>query len=171
MENFLNDDTIQGSRTRVRRVKRVLYGLAILTVALFAALCLLTHTGNARTMLFLTMASTVLPGWGIIALWLFAAEPMKAEEQHLTGLAAVEPESREGLFFLDSDVFRIPKSVRVRKVRLETDDDTLSLNLNDKLTDKFLNPVRLKLRAGNPPAQGKSFMLWDAFFFRLFYGR
>ena len=137
MERFLNEETIQGSRTRVRRVKRVLYGLVILTAALFTALCLLTHTGNARTMLFLTMASTVLPGWGIIALWLFAAEPMKAEEQHLTGLAAVEPESREGLFFLDSDVFRIPKSVRVRKVRLETDDDTLSLNLNDKLTDKM----------------------------------
>ena len=137
MERFLNEETIQGSRTRVRRVKRVLYGLVILTAALFTALCLLTHTGNARTMLFLTIASTVLLGWGIIALWLFAAEPMKAEEQHLTGLAAAEPENREGLFSLDSDVFRIPKSVRVRKARLETDDDTLSLNLNDKLTDKM----------------------------------
>ena len=43
MERFLNEETIQGSRTRVRRVKRVLYGLVILTAALFTALCLLTN--------------------------------------------------------------------------------------------------------------------------------
>ena len=137
MECFLNDETIQDSRIRVRRVKRILYGLVVLTLALLVVLCLLTHTGNARTMLFITMLSMVLLGWGIIALWMFAAEPMKAEEQHLTGLAAAEPECREGLFFLDSDVFRIPKSVRVRKVRLETGEEPLSLNLNDRLTGKM----------------------------------
>ena len=137
MEYFLNKETVQASQTRVRRLSRILFCLIGLTAAVFIALCLLTRTGNARVMLLAAMAAAVLGGFAVIAVWMFGYEPAKAEERHLTGLTEAASEIREGRFFPDSDVFRIPKSVRVRKIRLETDSGALSLNLNDKLTDRI----------------------------------
>ena len=133
MERFLNEEAVQRSKARARRCRRMICVLAGLALAFFVLLCLLTRTGNAQTMLRLAIAGTVLSGWWIIALWLFALEPAQAEERHLTGLAAQEPETREGRFFLTGDSFRIPRSVRVRKARLETEAEALSLNVNEKL--------------------------------------
>ena len=137
MERFLNEEAIHSSQRRVRRIVRLFFALAALMLILFVTLCLLTRTGNARFMLFLTVICMVLMGWVLIFLWQFVLEPARSEKQHLEGLAAVEPETREGRFFLRADSFRIPKSVRVRKVRLETEDEILSLNLNEKLADRM----------------------------------
>ena len=137
MERFLNDEAIDKSRARARVYRRVLWGLAVAAVALFVVLCLLTRTGNARTMLFTAMISMVLAGWVILALRMFGEEPARAEERHLTGLAEAEKQIREGRIFVTGDTFRIPGSVRVRKIRLETEEEALSLNLNEKLTGKM----------------------------------
>ena len=137
MERFLNEEAVQKSRSDARFVMRVLYSLAGLSLALFILLCLLTRTGNAQSMLYLAMSCMVLGSLAVLALWMFAAEPARAEERHMAGLAGMEPETREGRFFLDRDSFRIPKSVRVRKVRLETKDEVLSLNLNEKLAGRM----------------------------------
>ena len=137
MEHFLNEEAVQRSRARVRRYKRLFCALIVLALVFFVVLCLLTRTGNARTMLYLAMAGMVLAGWGLILLWQFAVEPAQAEEKHLSGLAELEPEIREGRFSLTGDAFRIPRSVRIRKVRLETEEETLSLNLNERLADRM----------------------------------
>ena len=135
MTFFFNDEAIRKSRARAGRYRRILPATGAAFLILFIVLCALTRTGNARIMLFLSMGMMIAAGWAIIALWLFAAEPARAEERHLDGLAKGETEIREGRITLDSDVFRIPKSVRVRKVRLETgEDEPLSLNLNERFT-------------------------------------
>ena len=67
---------------------------------------------------------------------LFAVEEAKAEASHLASLREAEGEIREGVLKLDPEGFRIPKSIRVLKVYLETDKETLSLNLNEKLRAK-----------------------------------
>ena len=135
MEYFLNEETVLRSRACVRRRTRILWTIAAASLVVFAVLCLATRTGNAGIMTSLAMGGAVLSGWVLIAWWLFAMEPARAEESHLTGLLSAEKEIREGRFFLREDSFRIPRSVRVRKVRLETEEGTLSLNLNAKLTD------------------------------------
>ena len=137
MERFLNEEAVQHSKTRVRRYTRMLFVLAAAAVIAFAVLCALTRTGNAQAMLAIAMAVMVLSGWAFIALWLFLAEPARAEEQHLSGLASLEPETREGRFFMTGDSFRIPRSVRIRKIRLETETETFSLNLNERLADRM----------------------------------
>ena len=137
MERFLNEEAVQKCKDRVRLLTRLLAGLGALMLIVFVALCLLTRTGNARFMLYAAMISTVLAGWGFIALWVFAAEPARAKERHLTGLAEAEKEIREGRLFLSDDCFRIPASVRVRKVRLETETEAFSLNLNEELTQRM----------------------------------
>ena len=137
MERFLNEEAVQKSRAHARFVMRVLYCLAGVALALFIVVCLLTRTGNAQAMLYLAMSCMILGGLAVLALWMFAVEPARAEERHLAGLTGLEPEIREGRFFLSTDSFRIPKSVRVRKVRLETESETLSLNLNEKLAGRM----------------------------------
>lgn len=134
MEHFLDEAAVLNSKKRARRYTGLCCALVGAGLVFFVVLCLLTRTGNARTTLALAMAGTVLFGWAAIALWLFAVEPAKAEAKHLAGLAALEPEIREGRLTVSGDVFRIPKSVRVRKVRLETEGEALSLNLNEKLS-------------------------------------
>ncbi len=137
MERFLNEEAVQKSRAHARFVMRVLYCLAGVALALFIVVCLMTRTGNAQAMLYLAMACMVLGSLAVLALWMFAAEPSRAEARHLEGLAGAEPQIREGRFSLSGDSFRIPRSVRVRKVRLETEEETLSLNLNEKLAGRM----------------------------------
>ena len=111
MERFLNEEAVRNSKARTRRYRRILRILAGLALAFFVLMCLLTRTGNAQTTLYLAMAGAVLSGWGIIALWLFGLEPARAEEKHLAGLAALEPETREGWFFLTGDSFRAAQAI------------------------------------------------------------
>ena len=137
MERFLNEEAIQHSQACARRRTRIFYALAAAALVLFIALCFVTRTGNAAVMTRIAIAWAILSGLALIAWRLFAVEPARAEERHLTGLASAEKEIREGRFFLRDDSFRIPRSVRVRKVRLETEGEALSLNLNEKLADRM----------------------------------
>ena len=137
MEYFLNETAVRENRARVRRRRRIFCAMAAAALAVFIALCLVTRTGNAAVTTRAAMAWAVLSGLAVIAWWMFALEPARAEERHLAGLAAAEKETREGRIFLREDSFRIPRSVRVRKVRLEAEGEALSLNLNEKLVSRM----------------------------------
>ena len=137
MEHFLNDEAVRSSRTRARRLERLICVLAGTEIVFFISVCLLTRTGNARAMLYLATGGAILSGWGIAALWMFALEPARAEERHISGLAGLEPKILEGRFFMTGDCFRIPRSVRIRKIRLETETESLSLNVNERLADRM----------------------------------
>lgn len=135
MERFMSSETVRNSRNRANLMTRVLIAAAAAVLILFVVFCLLTRTGNARAMLIAAMICTVAGGWGVMAFWVFSVEPARAEANHLEGLAAETAQTREGRVTLDPEGFRIPKSVRVLKARLETGEETLSLNLNEKYGD------------------------------------
>ena len=137
MDDFLNGEILRKGRERAQRRRRILWAAAVLAVLVFTVLCACTRTGNARILMILAGSWTLLTGWGLLAWRLFFEEPAQAEAEHLKGLAETEAETREGRITLSGDVFRIPRSVRVRKVRLETEEETLSLNLNEKLTERM----------------------------------
>ena len=103
MDLYISPQMIEKSRDRVRRNKRLLWIMGTGMLGLFVLLCLLTRTGNARMMLFIAMGSMTLTGCGILAFWLFAAEPAKAEASHLAGLRETEGEIREGVLKLDPE--------------------------------------------------------------------
>ena len=137
METFLTEAAVRESVEKARCRTWVFRGLIIFALGLFTVLCLLVRTGNARIMLYAAGGTAVLLGWAAIAWWMFALEPARAEEQHRTGLkAAGEPSVYEGVFTLREGSFRIPKSVRIYKVSLDTGEDTLSLNLAESLLEK-----------------------------------
>ena len=95
MELFWTPDLVQRSKNRARRNTRILAAAAAGMLILFAVMCLMTRTGNARVMLAAAMISMVLAGWGILAFWLFAAEPSRSEARHLEGLSEAGRQIRE----------------------------------------------------------------------------
>ena len=137
MENYLSGQAVRKSRERARRAVWVFRGMAAVSLALFIVLCIFTGTGNAGTMFRVSLICMIPAGWAVIACRVLWTDPAKAEAQHLEGLAKGEPQIHEGRFTLSGDAFRIPKSVRVRKARLETAEETLSLNLNEKLAGRM----------------------------------
>ena len=137
MEQFAAPGAVQKRKSSAVHLTRLLIAAGAGALILFVVLCLLTRTGNARSMLIAAMISAVLCGWGILAFWLFTVEPARAEARHLEGLSEAETQVREGRMTLDPEDFRIPRSVRVLKVKLETDKETLSLNLNEKYRDRI----------------------------------
>lgn len=136
MERFTSAEIVQESRNKAHLMTRILIVAAAAMLILLIALCLLTRTGNARTMLIIAMVCSVVGGWSVMAFWIFSVEPARAEARHLEGLAAETAQTREGWMTLDPEGFRIPKSVWVLKAKLNTGEETLSLNLNEKYGDR-----------------------------------
>ena len=137
MISFVNEETVAKARKRARRLTFLWIALGAAMLILLLVLCLFTRTGNARSMLYAAWISQIALGLAWIAMWMFQTEPARAEARHLEGLLESVPETREGTLTVTSDTFRIPKSVRVRKVHLDTEGDTLSLNLNERLLSQM----------------------------------
>ena len=137
MERFLTKETLERSKKKAQNSRRILFACAGGGLALYTLLCRLTRTENAGAMLIAAMAVLALTGWAVILLWMFFAEPTRAEANHLESLSSREETVLEGRAVMNPEGFRIPKSVRVRKVALETAEGTVSLNLNEKLADRM----------------------------------
>ena len=133
MKSFVNRQTVRDSGAKARRLTWLCCGLAAGMLLFLAACCILARDSNLRTVKAAAWTGLILSGWGTLALWMFAAEPARAEARHLEGLERETPEILEGRLFLRNDIFRIPKSVWVRKIRLEADGKDFSLNLNARL--------------------------------------
>ena len=79
MERFTSAEIVQESRNKAHLMTRILIVAAAAMLILFIALCLLTRTGNARTMLIIAMVCSVVGGWSVMAFWIFSVEPARAE--------------------------------------------------------------------------------------------
>ena len=132
MNTFCTGKDLAAQRTRVRRRTVLFLGLCLLALLLFVTLCLITRTDNAAGTLRIAMISMILLGCACITVWVCLLSPARLKLTHLEGLASQAPETREGRFFLTAESFQIPKSVRARRVRLETEEETYALNLTCK---------------------------------------
>ena len=123
MELFCTDEEWNRVESREKRYLLVFRILACMTPAVFVLLCLLIRTGNARVMhgVMLTVTA-VLGSAGVIVYTLFL-QPARQERNHLEMLRNGEKTYREGLLTVSGQGFRIPKSVRVRPVVLETGNE------------------------------------------------
>ena len=131
MESFCTGKDLSAQRTLTRRFALLFGGLCFLGLTVFVVLCLATDTASAARTFRAALVSSVLLGWAGIAVYVCLLAPARARLSHLEGLADRPPVLREGRFFLEGSSFQIPKSVRVRRVRLENGGETLSLNLDE----------------------------------------
>lgn len=123
--------------------------LSVLTPILFVTLCLLIRTGNARVMHAVLLAVTGALGGTAVAVYLLLLRPVRRERKHLEMLRTGEKTSLEGRLTVTEDSFRIPKSVRVRRVLLETggtDERPVMLNVDERWVDR-MPPNGSRIRA------------------------
>ena len=134
MKTFVSPEALARLKSRARHSTILFLALIGGSLLLFIVLCLLTRTGNARTMVWTAFISMTLLGWS--AIWLCAGRvlPDRAEARHIEMLLSGEPETAEGVLSLSETSFRIPKSVRVRSVSLRNGEDIRRLNLDDRFT-------------------------------------
>ena len=122
----------------------ILLGAASLAGCIF--LCTRVTTGTASRLLGLTVVLSTAGGWAAMLLFFFGYRPAKAQAGHMAGLLDGTPETRTGYLSVSKDSFQIPGSIAVRKARLKTPEETLSLNLNARFAAKLPpdgTPVRV----------------------------
>jgi len=140
MEFFCTDEEWLALERRERKRTAAFRIPAVLTPAVFVVLCLLTRTGNARVMHAVLLAVTGMLGGTAVAVYLLALRPVRQERKHLEMLRNGEKTILEGRLKVTGDSFRIPKSVRVRRVLLETgeaDERPVMLNVDERWVDRM----------------------------------
>ena len=120
-------------RKRAEHLRIVVIALAACSAVLLTVLFLNVRTGNASVMLWIILGSMTLLGWIGILLIVCGYLPAKARAEHLQRLESGEKTVCEGRLNISSEVFRIPRSVPVRKVILHGEAEDLSLNMDADL--------------------------------------
>ena len=134
---------------RAARYLWIILGVAAVTLAGCIFLCTQVNTGNASRLLGLTIGLSALGGWAVMLLLAFGQRPAKAEAGHIRGLLDAPEEHYTGTLTVSKEGFQIPGSVVVRKARLQTEEETLTLNLNARFASRMPaagTPVRVTVK-------------------------
>ncbi len=149
MDLFCTDvEWLALKRTERRRTAAFLIP-ALLTPVLFVTLCLLIRTGNARVMHAALLGTTGVLGGCAVTVYLLLLRPARQELKHLEMLRTGEKTYPEGRLTVTEDSFRIPRSVRVRRVLLETggtDERPVMLNVDERWVNR-MPPNGSRIRA------------------------
>lgn len=133
MEWFCTDKERSVLKTRERRLSVAFRIMTVVTAAVFIILCLLIRTENAQTMHWVLMLSTILLGWACILLWTLGIKESRTQLGHLEMILEGEKDFLEGTVSLTRDSIQIPKSIQIRKVLLNTGEETPQrLNLDER---------------------------------------
>lgn len=139
MELFCTDGEWNRCKAREKRYTRLFRALAWFTPALFFVLCLFIRTCNARTMHPVLLTATAVSGAAAIIIYVLFTRPARQELKHLEMLRNGSQDVREGILTVTRESFRIPKSVRVRRVILETGEERPALlNVDERWVGRML---------------------------------
>lgn len=125
---------------RAARYQWMAIAVAVFSLAGCILLCTQVTTGNASRLLGLTIGLSALGGWAAMLLMAFGQRPAKAEAGHIRGLLDAPEETYVGQLTVSKEGFQIPGSIVVRKARLQTDEETLTLNLNARFAARMPAP-------------------------------
>jgi len=129
--------TSQEAKRWQRRAKNCLiFSAALIVLALGACIvmCLMVTTANAQKLQLAAVSLFTLAGWTDILLFFFVYAPARAQAEHIGGMLTQEPLVHEGVLTLLPEVFRIPRSITVRKASLMTADGAISLSVSAALS-------------------------------------
>ena len=119
MELFCTDAERECLKTAEKRSAHIFRIFAAAVPAVFILLCLLTNTGNAKTMHAVMILTTMALGGVSIAAYILGVKESRTQLAHLEMLCGGPAEDREGVLSLEDGTIQIPKSIRIRKVLLE----------------------------------------------------
>ncbi|QUC66974.1 hypothetical protein [Aristaeella hokkaidonensis] len=133
MEWFSTEAELSAWKNRDKRLTAAFRILIVLTLITFIVLCLLVRTENADTLHLVLMAVTVVMGWICVIVYQLGIKEARTQAGHLDMLLKGEKDFREGRITLTRETIRIPKSIRIRKVLLDTgEEEPARLNLDER---------------------------------------
>ena len=103
-------------------------GVGVLSLVLCIFLCTKVTFFNQDRLLWPVVIVSVLGGWGVIFLYSYAYAPAKARAEHMKGIMAGEEEVFSGVLQRTGETFAIPKSVTVKKIRLQMGEESILLH-------------------------------------------
>jgi hypothetical protein len=124
-------------QSRARLCKWIMFLLAFSALAGCVFLCTRVTTGNASRLLALTIGLSTLGGWAVLLITFFLYRPLRAQAGHIRSVAGGEKAQYTGLLTVSRESFQIPGSVAVRKAKLETEQGTLTFDLNAALVRRL----------------------------------
>ena len=132
MELFCNDAELKRREEREKRCSAASLILSACTLAVFIILCTQVRTENASAMHLALILSTAVLGWGCITLYMYGVKDSRTQLGHLKMLREGEKEILEGRLTVTDESIQIPRSIRIRKVLLDTgEEEKLRLNLDE----------------------------------------
>ena len=138
MELFCTDAERDRLKAAAKRSALIFRILAAATAAVFILLCLLTNTGNAKTMHAALILSVMALGWACVAVYFLGVKESRTQLAHLEMLRAGPAEVREGVLSLEDGTIRIPKSIRIRKAVLdEGGEEPARLNIDERWASRM----------------------------------
>lgn len=149
MNEWYTNQRASQLQQRAARYKWIIFGVAAVTLVGCVFLCTQVNTGNASRLLGLTIGLSALGGWAVMLLIAFGQRPAKAEAGHIRGLLDAPEETYTGTLTVSKEGFQIPGSVVVRKARLQTEEEPLTLNLNSRFASRMPapgTPVRVTVK-------------------------
>lgn len=138
MEWFCTDEERLALKRQEKQLTAVFRTLLCLTIITFIILCLLVRTENSRVMHWALMLSSTLLGWVCILLWTLGVKESRTQLAHMDMLRDGKKEFVEGTVSLTEESIQIPKSIRIRKVHLDTgEQEPRLLNLDEKWINRL----------------------------------
>jgi len=122
---------LQRLENRIRRGRAAMLGLGVSALALLVALCCLTGTANARRMEAAAIAVSTVAGWILLYLRRFVVAEGRTELRHARMLGETEKEILRGRVTVTQERVRIPGSIRLRRVLVETEAGTRRVSVNE----------------------------------------
>ncbi len=123
-----------GKRKRALIVMLIIGVLGLSACVLF---CVFATRRNLRTMLPLTVGTSILSGWTVITLLHGAFSEANAEQRHLRLMLEEPRVAQSGRFEKTGDVRRVRNGVTMRKIRMTEDGHERMLSVNEALADKL----------------------------------
>ena len=138
MEWFCTDEELSALKRSERWLVIAFRVFVCLTAAVFIALCLMIRTENSGAMHWVLIASTTMFGWICIGLYFPGIREARIQIGHMEMLRDGTAEMREGRIALTRESIQIPKSIRIRKVLLDTgEEEPKRLNMDEKWIRKL----------------------------------
>ena len=132
MELFCTEAERNACRAKEKRFSLIFRILLCAGIAAFILLCLMIRTENAKAMHIVLIAVTAVLGWACILVWILGVRETRTQLGHLDMLLGGEAGTAEGRMTLEDGTIQIPKSIRIRKVVLDTGaEEPLRLNIDE----------------------------------------
>ena len=146
MTAFYSVEETERLNARARRTGRAAWAILGAAWLSSAVLCFFVRTENAGALFWTALILSGLGGLLFLYLRQVEALPARAEAQHMAGILKGESQTYTGRLYRTEQSFRIPGSIAVQRVRLETEEETVPLQINLRFARR-LPPDGTEVRA------------------------